>query len=87
MKNVCCVLILLLVLAGCKVRRPDGVIPESQMEELLYDYHLAKAMGENLSGEDNYKKGYLTLAHFKNINKSRVILKISNYEKIKIKFI
>ena len=56
MKNVCCVLILLLVLAGCKVRRPDGVIPESQMEELLYDYHLAKAMGENLSGEDNYKK-------------------------------
>ena len=56
MKNVCYVLILLLALAGCKIRRPDSVIPESQMEELLYDYHLAKAMGENLSGEDNYKK-------------------------------
>lgn len=56
MKNVCYVLILLLALAGCKIKRPDGVIPEAQMEELLYDYHLAKAMGENLSGEENYKK-------------------------------
>ena len=35
---------------------PKGVIPEKKMEELLYDYHLARAMGENVSYNDNYKK-------------------------------
>ncbi|WP_321331469.1 DUF4296 domain-containing protein [uncultured Bacteroides sp.] len=56
MKNVCYIFILLIVLSGCKIRRPDGVISESGMEDLLYDYHIAKAMGDNLSGNDNYKK-------------------------------
>lgn len=49
-------LVLLFVLTGCKVRRPKEVLPESQMEELLYDYHIAKAMGENLPYNENYKK-------------------------------
>jgi hypothetical protein len=44
------------MLAGCKVRRPKGVIPESQMENLLYDYHIAKVLGENLPYNENYKK-------------------------------
>jgi hypothetical protein len=44
------------MLAGCKVRKPEGVIPESQMENLLYDYHIAKALGENLPYNENYKK-------------------------------
>ncbi|WP_321480045.1 DUF4296 domain-containing protein [uncultured Bacteroides sp.] len=46
----------LLLLTSCKVKRPDNVIPESKMEELLYDYHLAKIMGNNLSANSNYKK-------------------------------
>ena len=51
-----CGLIFLLVLSGCKVKRPSGVIPESQMEDLLYDYHIAKALGDNVSYNENYKK-------------------------------
>jgi hypothetical protein len=50
------VLVLIFMLAGCKVRRPKEVIPESQMENLLYDYHIAKALGDNLPHTENYKK-------------------------------
>ncbi len=56
MKKLCFFFILMLTVMACKVKRPDGVIAESQMEELLYDYHLARSMGENLPVSDNYKK-------------------------------
>ena len=46
----------MLTVMACKVKRPDGAIAESQMEELLYDYHLARSIGENLPVSDNYKK-------------------------------
>ena len=46
--HLCCVCMLVLAIAGCKVKRPDDVISESKMENLLYDYHLAKSMGDNL---------------------------------------
>ena len=42
--HLCCVCMLALAVAGCKVKRPDDVISESKMENLLYDYHLAKSM-------------------------------------------
>lgn len=54
--HLCCVCMFALAIAGCKVKRPDDVIPESKMENLLYDYHLAKAMGDNLPYNENYKK-------------------------------
>ena len=56
MKKLCFFFILMLTVMACKVKRPDGVIAESQMEELLYDYHLARSMGDNLPVSDNYKK-------------------------------
>ena len=46
--HLCCVCMLALAIVGCKVKRPDDVISESKMENLLYDYHLAKSMGDNL---------------------------------------
>lgn len=54
--HLCLICMFLLTVTGCKVRRPDSVIPESKMENLLYDYHLAKAMGDNLPYNENYKK-------------------------------
>lgn len=48
--------LLIFVLAGCKVKRPDDVISEKKMEDLLYDYHIAKAMGDNVPYNENYKK-------------------------------
>lgn len=58
-------LLVALSLTGCKVKRPKDVIPESQMEEILYDYHIAKAMGDNLPYTDNYKKALYTEYVFK----------------------
>jgi hypothetical protein len=38
------------------VKRPDTVISDAQMESFLYDYHLAKAMGNELPYGENYKR-------------------------------
>lgn len=50
--------LLLLVwgLTACEVKRPSEVLPDSKMEAVLYDYHLAKAVGEEYSRGENYKK-------------------------------
>ena len=57
-----CLLVVFVV--GCKVKRPDGVLPETTMENLLYDYHIAKAMSDNLPYNESYKKVLYTNAVF-----------------------
>lgn len=44
--------------AGCQVRMPEDIIQPDDMEELLYDYHLAQAMSADISGSDYKKKLY-----------------------------
>lgn len=51
-----CLLLALLCLVACQVRRPSGVLSDTQMEDILYDYHIAKAMGDEFSGTDSYKR-------------------------------
>lgn len=48
--------LLMFLLATCKVERPDHILSDELMEEVLFDYHIAKAMGENLDYRDNYKR-------------------------------
>lgn len=51
--------ILLLVavcLASCQVKRPDTVLSDAKMEAILYDYHIAKALGDELPYNESYKK-------------------------------
>lgn len=43
-------------LTACQVKRPKTVIPDAEMENILYDYHIAKAMGEELPYTDGYQK-------------------------------
>lgn len=45
-----------LCLAACQVKRPDTVLTDAEMENVLYDYHIAKAMGEDIPYNDSYKK-------------------------------
>lgn len=49
-------LLLALGLSSCRIERPDVVLSDEQMEDVLYDYHLAKAMGENLSSDVAYRR-------------------------------
>ena len=53
---LCLTCLLLSAFYGCKVKKPANIIPESQFENVLYDYHLAKAMGNDLPLSENYKK-------------------------------
>ncbi|MEG1563318.1 MAG: DUF4296 domain-containing protein [Bacteroides sp.] len=60
----CAISLMIGLLVGCEVKRPDGLIPESKMEELLYDYHIAQALGDNLPSDQNYKRALYTEAVF-----------------------
>ena len=42
----------ILVFASCKPRKPMGIMSESKLEEVLYDYHLAQALAESDGGDD-----------------------------------
>lgn len=69
-----CVLCLLTIfVTGCKVKRPNEVLPESTMENLLYDYHIAKAMGDNLPYNENYKKVLYTDAVFNKYGTTKAV--------------
>lgn len=50
------VLLLTCCLTACQVKRPDHVLQDDLMEEVLYDYHIAKAMGEEVPYNENYKR-------------------------------
>lgn len=52
----CVAFLIALVLTGCEVKRPNTVMSDAQMEDVLYDYHIAKAMGEGVPYNENYKK-------------------------------
>lgn len=71
--QLCCICLMVLVMAGCKVKRPSDVIPESKMEELLYDYHMAQSLGENLPYSENYKKALYTEAVFRKYGTTEAI--------------
>lgn len=43
-------------LAGCGRKIPSDIIQPVEMEDLLYDYHLASSMANSLSYSENYKK-------------------------------
>lgn len=48
--------LLVLLVTGCKVSVPKGVIQPDEMEPLLYDYHLAQAMGQSVPPDEQYKR-------------------------------
>lgn len=50
------VILLAFGMAACQVKRPDTVIPDAKMENVLYDFHIAKAMGEEVPYSESYKR-------------------------------
>lgn len=43
-------------LTACQVKRPKDVLPDAKMEKVLYDYHIAKSMGEEVPYNESYKR-------------------------------
>lgn len=69
--SVLCLLVLAIVVlvASCKPTVPSGIIQSDEMEDLLYDYHLADAMARQASG--NYDQN-LQAYHAAVLKKYRV---------------
>ena len=61
------VILLTLVLSGCRLNRPDDVLSPRKMEQFLYDYHLAQAVTQELPREEKYTTpAYIDWAYQKN---------------------
>lgn len=43
-------------LTACQVKRPKVVLSDAKMENVLHDYHIAKAMGEEIPYNESYKR-------------------------------
>lgn len=41
---------------SCKIKRPNNLIPEDKMKDILIDYHLAKAISNEIPYSEAYKK-------------------------------
>lgn len=50
---------------GCGNKIPDDIIQPAAMENLLYDYHIASTMGNELPYQENYKKNAYSAYVFK----------------------
>lgn len=46
----------LLLIASCEVRRPKEVLAEEKMEAVLYDYHIAKVMAEEVPYSEAHRR-------------------------------
>ncbi len=70
----CSVVLLAFSLTACKVKRPETVLPDAKMENVLYDYHIAKAMGEEVPYNESYKRVLYIESVFKKYGITRPIL-------------
>ena len=52
--DILALVLLLTVLSGCRLNRPDDVLPPKKMEQFLYDYHLAQAVSQDLPKDEKY---------------------------------
>jgi hypothetical protein len=59
------VLLQLFALASCEVKRPHNILSQGKMEDILYDYHIARAISDNLPGNESYKQKLYIEAVFK----------------------
>ena len=65
--DVLIVLMLLPMLCGCRLRRPESVLSPKKMEQFLYDYHLAQAVSQDLPQNERYtSRAYIDWAYSKN---------------------
>lgn len=48
--------VLFFTLVACRVKRPETVLPDEKLEAVLYDYHIAKAMAEQVPYNESYKR-------------------------------
>lgn len=58
-------LLQMFIVAGCEIERPNNILSQGKMEDVLYDYHIARAMAGNLPPTETYKAQLYIDAVFK----------------------
>ena len=48
-------LVVLFSLTACEVKRPREVLTDAKLEEVLFDYHLAKVMADEVPYSESYR--------------------------------
>lgn len=56
MQKVLGILLVIILLSACKKEQPEGILPPSEMTDLLYDLHLADAYSNTASSDTSRKK-------------------------------
>lgn len=56
LRKVCGAVAAVLLLSACKPGVPSGLIQPEELEDLLYDYHVAQAMAETGGDSMNFKR-------------------------------
>lgn len=70
--DIFAVLLLAVLVSGCRLKRPDDVLSPKKMENILYDYHLAQSVAQEMPRDERYKTdAYVNWVYEKhNITKS-----------------
>ena len=63
-----CMLFLAACIMACGVERPKGILSDKEMEEVLYDYHAAKVLGDNEPSSQKYKTTIYYMSVFRKHN-------------------
>ena len=58
MKRYVVLLFIIAMMASCHHKQPSGVLSESNMQKVLYEYHLSKAMAYQTDRVEYYKRYY-----------------------------
>lgn len=58
-------LVAVVFLASCETRTPEGIVPPDEMEDLLYDYHLAQSMARQAPDSTAYRYRLYTEAVYR----------------------
>lgn len=56
--KIASILVLLVVFVACKPQKPSDVLPPEKMESFLYDFHIAKAIGDDEEYTKRYTREY-----------------------------
>lgn len=56
--KIASILVLLAVFVACKPQKPADVLPPEKMESFLYDFHIAKAIGDDEEYTKRYTREY-----------------------------
>lgn len=65
--DILVLVLIAVIVSGCRLKRPDDVLSPKKMENILYDYHLAQSVSSELPRDERFKTdAYINWVYRKN---------------------